>query len=642
MVPRMTLLLALGVLTAAALACAGEAHPTTPPVANQKDENTKEPPRIAIGEPLTAGEAFILDVINKAFGPSGRPGLAGRKAESFSPRQAVLTGILKNLDMARAERQEEVVRLAREEARALFDPVISASFRKDYQVSFDRERIGRSHKNATVAVGGENLLILSPEAQEQSNIFALVFRNPRPDHYKRENIDASSENPLHNPDTYNWNLSVDQQLPWGPTITVAGLSTRRETHDELSSEVGAPWTTSLNATLVMPIPMSKDWGLYAPADVTLRQANYQRDRSYWDTKTIINATMRVIDNAYWDLAGSAENLRAAVQNRQILERLAGVMKKLVDAGNATEYSMQQLQAELFSVKELEESAWGVYLQTSNSLINLLDHNPTTVFIPQGYSKTLYERLPLNTQDAQKIGLEQRSELQAEKISLKVSNLLVKFQQNQTKPDFKFTFKFEHNQIGSAFGYQDWWDTIRNLPNQDARIQTYAFNYTRPVQNRAFIGAHKMARAEAAQQSITVEQTINQIEQEVGNALIQFLAKRRQVELAAENIKQAREQFKLAGADFEGNRLTVFEIVSKSREELFADLSYTAASMEYKKAESRLLSAEGILPFLYADMTAHNALERQRIGVLDAAKCLHFFGRAPAEAQPKPSPVQAPK
>ncbi|MCW8132494.1 MAG: TolC family protein, partial [Planctomycetota bacterium] len=545
--------------------------------------------------------------------------------------------------IGKQEKDESIVKSAVEEARAVFDPVINANFTHAYNQSFDRKRIGRVFHRRTVNVGGQNLLIFDAEAQEATQIESLVFANPRPDFYRREQVDASSENPTGPAADETFDITFEQQLPWGHSITFGGTSIRHQTFDELMGEFGAPWITNLQASFVIPIPFSKDWGSYAPAETGIKVANLNRERAFWDTKTVINNTIVTIDHAFWNLAAAAENLRAASENRKSVETILADLKKMVEAGRATDYGNQQVEAELAAVREVEEGAWGAYLQASNFLVNLLDHDKKTVFIPAGYTRLIEEHMALNTKEANQIAIENRPELKAARVSAKVSAVLVRFQQNQTKPDLKVSGTYQHKQLNFKFGYQDWWDSIRALPNQDARVQTYQFDFSRAVFNRTVYGNANAARAGEAQANVTVEATVNQIEQDVGDALVSLLSRKRQVELAAENLRLARETLKQAKEFYTGGRLTEFEIVTHNRTVLLADLSLVAASAAYKSAESQLLFAQGVLPYQYASMTAPNSLEQRRIGVLTQANALRFFGGGPkteaAPAKPEAAPAK---
>ncbi len=132
---------------------------------------------------MTESEANLKSFVESAFpkegAQGGRRALANRKSAAVTVQQAALAGLLRNLEMARAEKQEDVIKAAREEARAVFDPVLTASFEKDYSETMTRHRIGRVFHKATQLINGENRLVFSPDAQESTQIKYLIFARAR-------------------------------------------------------------------------------------------------------------------------------------------------------------------------------------------------------------------------------------------------------------------------------------------------------------------------------------------------------------------------------------------------------------------------------------------------------------------------------
>ncbi len=464
--------------------------------------------------------------------------------------------------------------------------------------------------------------MLSEEAQEQTTIQQIVFLNPRVAQFKRQKVQASQKTPGVTNDTFN--LRVDQQLPWGASLFLTGASVRQETFDELQGEFGRPWSTQLSANVVMPIPFTKDFGPYSTQDVSLKIADLDKQRAFWDTKTVINSTLVAIDHAYWELAASMETLRATIENRKSVETLVDNVKKLLEAGRATEYGKLQMETEVATVKELEEAAWNQYIQSSNALANLLDYDKDLVLIPAAYSLRLNETPVWSQDEAYAAGMHYRPELMAERISAKASNVLVRFQRDQLRPDVLFTTNFQHEQFGGLFGYHTWTDSLSSLQNQDARKQNFTATYTYPVMNRALKSAYKEAKAGADQQGISVEIAQNSVEQQIGDALVFIASSKAKAALAMEDYKLATLSYDQAKQLHENGRMTEFELVSKSRDVLNADLSQVRASIEYKKSETQLLAAEGVLPYRYAEMAAPNSFERRRVRALESSQALHFF------------------
>lgn len=588
----------------------------------KKEEPVVLPAKVVV--PLSEHEQKIQVYIREAFADAGRPYFKNRKPQELYAQAAVLKGLEKNLVIQRASKSEESVRAARMEARALFDPVLTASYAHSQNDAYKRFRKGRDFKKATQLINGENVIVLSEEAQELTTIQQIVFLNPRVAQFKRGKIQASQKTLSSSVANDTFNLRIDQQLPWGPSLFLTGASVRKETFDELEGEFGRPWSSQLSANLVMPVPFTKDFGPYSTQDVSLKLADLDNQRAFWDTKTVINSTLVAIDHAYWDLTASMESLRATIENRKSVAVLVGNVAKQLEAGRTTEYGKLQIDTEFAAVKELEEGAWNRYVQSSNALANLLDYEKDLVLIPAAYAQRLGDVPAWNQEEAYAAGMHYRPELMAERVSAKSSDVLVRFQRNQNRPDLLFSATFNHEQFGDLFGYDTFTDSLSNLQNQDTRRQDYTVTYTYPVRNRGFKSAYKEAKAGADQQGVAVELSQNLVEQQIGNALVLIAGSKAKAALALEDFKLATASYEQAKQLHEAGRVTEFELTSKSRELLFADLSQVEASIEYKKAESRLLAAEGVLPFRYAEMTAPNSFERRRVKALESSQALRFF------------------
>jgi len=537
---------------------------------------------------------------------------------------------------------------------------------------------------------------------------------------------ASDENPNGPSQTEAPSIRIDQQLPWGPTVFISGASRRNESffddgpdavtsiqlqqaiatvgerttaanpnvspeelralireaqrNDPLVTQLqtsfnqssrkgnntSRPWSSSFVAGVATPIPMTKDWGRYSRADLSITLADFDKERAYWDTKTVVNLTLRDIDFAYWDLVGTVEQLRAVTENRKLLDGLGGEMKKLLDAGRTTAYGLIQIDTQLASVKEQEEIAWANFAQASNFLNVLLDADKDTLFMPAGYTKALTEQIKWKPEDALAIAMENRPELKAQKIGGKTSALLVKFQENQVKPDIKYGFNFTVSQNNKPFGFKTWQQSLAgmfgngkqgehlvNVPvkgvatpsnlsqikqvfkkddnvGPDNRTHSHTIAYNWPMGNRAVKAALRESQLSHDQQEIAIDLTQNSIEQDIGNSVVNLLSFKEQFDIALDNYRLASVQYDDASKFLAAGRMTEFELVTRSRDLLFSDLARITASINYKKAETQLLQSEGILASAFASLRTFGEFDQQRLDTLRDRKALRFFTPAAIE------------
>lgn len=721
-----------------------KSEPVQPAAAPVEKEVTTTVSAADLAPPLPENEQKMLDMIQQALAGQGRAYFKNKKSQRIYAGQAVLKGIEKNLVIQRQEKQEDIARAARMEARAVFDPVFTVSF--NHQMFQTNNRLEKVTKFQRAAVPDLRPQLADPNAPPVPGTFVediaslstpkipikeILFDKQIDPGFKKlvgiERAIASEEN-INGPNqTEAPSFSIQQQLPWGPVIFMTLSSKKNEgffddgpdpildlklqqakilkqraiendatlTADQKAAAIrnlandpeiaalkqafdrsarkfashGRPWSSSFTGGVTTPIPGTKDWGPYSRADLGIKLADLDKERAYWDTKTVVNNTLAQIDFAYWDLVGAIESLRAVTENRKLVEAAHENNKKRLDAGRLLQPDLLQSEAQVASVKEQEEAAWSSFIQASNFLTFLLDDDKDSIFVPAGWTKALSEQLKWKPEDAYKIAGENRPELKAQKIGGKSSDVLLHFAKNQVRPDLKYGLSFTVSQNNKPFGFKTWSQSLdamvgagksgkhivevpvkgvgtpANLSQvkqvlkaddtngPDNRVHSHTLAYNWPFKNRAVKAGLKEAEASFAQQNFVIDLTENSVEQDVGNAVVNALSAKEQSDIAAETYKLAVSAFDDAGKLLEVGNITVFQFVSHSRDILFADLARINASITLKKAETELLRAEGILPNVYPGMRSINGLDETRLKALASRRALRYFQPIDVETGP---------
>jgi outer membrane protein TolC len=701
--------------------------PAAQPVAADAVKKEEAAPKAeAKRPPLPEAEQKVHALIKDAFaGAKARGYMKGRVAQEVFPAQAVLMALERNLSIETTRKGEEIAAAAKMEARAVFDPFITVSYTHTNKSTNTRMEKVHTFQRRTVndIRDGANVLDMAGQAIPKFPQKRIVFSNPRPQGYFIKRNIASLELPNGPEEVDNYNFRVDQQMPWGPSAFLLLASRRQETlyddgpdaeidqriqnlntiiadpnvsdaekeavrlqQQELIrlfkrtvfkfSSYNRPWTSSFTLGGFVPVPLTKDWGKYARADVSITLAGLDQERAFYDTKTVIDITLRNVDHLYWDLVAAMENLRAAVENRTILEALQQSTQKALDAGRVTIYAKHQIDTQLAGVKELEEQAWSAYLQTSNALANQLDADDNVVLLPAGYSENLAKQMVPNFSDAYAVALENRPDLKAQQVGGRVSEILLRHQINQRRPDLKYTptLKFAQNtkplgykSVGASLGALFLGDGSEgrfpvNVPNKgisrpaaesqihqlflenkngpDLRQHSHTLSYAWPYKNRAAKAAVEEVTADRDRADINIEISVRTVEQNVGDAIADILSAREQSRLAMEQYNLAKQQYDEAGKLMDAGKMTEFEILSRTSDLLNADLNRIASSAAYKKAESQLLQAEGILANTYNQARSESEVDDVRLEALAQGGALRFF--KPVTVQPDAQPAAAEK
>ncbi len=215
--------------------------------------------------PLPENEQKLLDIIKAAIAEKGRLGLKGRKTQTLIAGQAALKGLERNLGIQRQEKQEAIVAAARQEARAVFDPVFVLSFTHSMYWQNDRmERVNTFSRPSTGDFRGNDprvsqgdVVDLGTTASPSIPIKELDFTAPRDGGYRNRWEVASKRDVNGARLTENPSIAVAQQLPWGPVMSVTISSKKSPSFFEdgpnASIELKREQLKSLQSQMALPI-----------------------------------------------------------------------------------------------------------------------------------------------------------------------------------------------------------------------------------------------------------------------------------------------------------------------------------------------------------------------------------------------------
>ncbi len=311
-----------------------------------------------LATPLPESEKDIYNRVMSELKSQDREFLKGRKPFQLTARFAASTALDKNLDIQIAAHENALREAIKMEQKAAFLPVFDVAFRRTTRrpISASAARwCSRIHSSP--AAGRD-----SPPSKIIGIVFA-DFRAPGkyPDFLKANR--SLSNGQQH---SGQFVASVSQLLPWGAQVNLTTTTIYKTTFSARGHSYEAPWTTSLNASLTVPFPFTKDFGPEAPQDVAIRLAKIDAERSMWDLKAEVNSTLLFTDVFYWNLVGALKNLEVTIKNRESLDKLFKLTNEQLDQGKVTAYGKDQVEAEVLRVKDLEEQAW-------NSLPGSLGH-----------------------------------------------------------------------------------------------------------------------------------------------------------------------------------------------------------------------------------------------------------------------------
>ncbi len=416
-------------------------------------------------------------------------------------------------------------------------------------------------------------------------------------------------------EAWRFNVSAAQLFPWGTQLEVEFESTRQEKNffpiddlglaqplsvdDPIGRGSRFPWTSSFFAALNTPLPFSKNFGPYGSVpNVGVMLAEVGRRQADWAWEGVINATLRQVDDAFWELVRSILQLQITLNQRETLEALAESGARLYEARQITTYDRAQIDAQLAQIENREEVAWTAFLASSNRVVELLDYAGDVVILPERYSAALRQLVKVDESEAFATAKAARPELNVSRLGLESSRILLKNSQIQTRPDLNLTFSVNLSQTDRVLGYDSWEDSFSNVFDPDISDYFVGVSFRIPFGNREVKSQLAQARIRSAQARDEVQQTENAVAQELNTLFANAYSTQAQIVQTKTSLELAHTAFDKASQFRERGLITEFELLQKLNQLLAARSDYINALVDHQKIRAQVLAAEGVLAAQY--------------------------------------------
>jgi len=529
-------------------------------------------------------------------------GTDGVDVKGLTPLDTTRIVLEHNLAIKDSELDRLTAEQALREAQSLFDPRLSASAAYSNSLSYYRETETYKYLKNTVTFAGPNPVYVLYD--DTSPVKYLRFDRERVAGYYLRDIKASDPPPWGNVESKDYSLGLGTDIPWGPglnlTMNVREKKNFWKNDDGSWGDYKRPWRSAFNESLTLPLPFTKDFGPYSSRDTEVKLAKVMQDVADWSAKDSANNALLEGELAYWDLVVRLQNLLALDRHNRNLKSLLDKTHRLYDDRLCTEYDLALVKsAYTRSVDGMEQGA-AAYRTASNRLAELTDAGSGTLFFPKGYA--VLADLPLspipgedNPED-----VSGNPSYGRQLASVALAEIEEKHRSNQTLPDLSASQSLTLTQGYSNFGYADPGRSMNEVfTNPDMVRQDYGLWYTYPLFNRAANASHGQAMLDAREERTRARQLENSLRRTAADALTMLEGARRRVTITAKGVELARAAYRKA-LDMQSDReITEYEILSKSSNQLTAELAYINARMDCQKAAARFQAALGAYQERYA-------------------------------------------
>lgn len=401
--------------------------------------------------------------------------------------------------------------------------------------------------------------------------------------------------------------SLEQLLPTGATLSATLYSYRSETNRSFQT-INPRYGSTLSFDFAQPLLRG-----FGPrmARREIIVASNNREVSENQLRQALMDTVYDVEEAYWNLVYSRENLKVGEESLKLARDLLAKNEKELEVGVIPPIDILSARAEVASREADILQARAQVKNDQDTLRTLLNltgdrDGPAPVLVPSEAPRT--EAFPLDLEEARTAALVRRPDLASSQVTLRARAFDLTYARNQTLPNLSFRASYWSPGVsGTQILYQD--DdpltgvvvgTIPGGPNlafQDAfkfRYKNWFVGLTLDLPLESVV-----SRARVAQARVESDQAVLRHKDLEARALLEVEIAVRAVETDYERVQAyrlARElaEEKLAAEEkkLEAGLSTNYTVLQQQRDLALARTNETQARVDYNLSLARLERAMG--------------------------------------------------
>jgi outer membrane protein len=407
----------------------------------------------------------------------------------------------------------------------------------------------------------------------------------------------------------NWDFGLAKRLRSGGLLDLDFLNNRFTSDAVIFA--GTPlyllspqYQPQLIATLNQPL--LRDFGLYFTS-LRIRLAETSTEGAIERYRAgVANFILSVVTN-YWAVVGLEERLQVLRGSLELAEKTVRDNRTRVDVGVLPPVAVLESEAEEARRKEDVIVATNDLAQAKRRLrqqVYLPGENPFFPQIVEPIDRPEREAIEVDTEEAIRIAIEKRPEIQAARLTIKGSQLNVALNDNQLLPRVDFVGSVGLNSLsgtntdpGSAAPFQgDYGDALNRLP--DGRYYSWlaGVRIEVPIGNAGAKSQSERARVEEQQAYDRYRQTVSEVSLEVGQSAGDVTSDMERIgttrigrELSEENLRNQTKRYEVGMVTTTDLLQFQNDLAAASVAEIQALIEYNISRTELDRAQGTLLS-----------------------------------------------------
>ncbi len=404
--------------------------------------------------------------------------------------------------------------------------------------------------------------------------------------------------------------SFSQLLPTGGSVSLL-TGWERATTNGAFTILSPAYSTDIVASLRQPLLRNL---AIDPAREAIRVASANRDASQARLRRTVSDTISQVDAAYWSLVAARRNVLSLESSVGLADRQLSETKIRVDAGALSKTDVAQPTAERERRKGDLALARQRVEEAENTLKLLVLGDPSdsawpAQIVPTDDPESAAEPVPLTA--ALDTALSRRPEISearaartrvAVQVDGRKSDLLPRLDLVAAYGRRGLAGRENPNAVGLngqpvvvpgalEGGWGRSYGTIRDNEFPDASV---GVSFSLPIGNRTARANLAIAKSALSQATIGVSAAEQQVQAEVRNAVFALDSARQRIEAARAARVAAETQLYAEQERFQVGLSTNFLVLTRQNDLTNARVTETSALTDYRKAETELARATGVL------------------------------------------------
>ncbi len=404
--------------------------------------------------------------------------------------------------------------------------------------------------------------------------------------------------------------SLTQLLPTGGSLSL-GTFVTRDTTDNIFTLLTPSYSTFVGLDLRQPLLQNR---AIDPARLSIRVARLDRDRSIYQLQATVADTVAAVERAYWTLSEAQRDVEVRREAVRLAEEQQRDTQTRIDTGFLSKSDIavpvaevERRRGDLYAAQETARRA-GLELKTL-MLDDPADPLWDRILVPSDGPETDVE--PVDLTDALANAPARRPEVSEAQARLSRQEVESESARNRVLPRLDLVASYARNGLagtqnpnlaqfpgfpvtvpgGLIGGVGRSWGTIGDNDFPNASV---GFSFGIPIGNHAAKADAAAAAAEQRQAAVTLAQIKQRVGVEVRSAALALETAAQRIEAARAGLRAAQTQLTAEKDRFAAGLTTNFFVLTRQNDLAQAQLTETAALVDYRKARTEFARAAGSL------------------------------------------------